>query len=206
MSYYYAYYMGVLNDEHKIVPIGQFDEAGRIYPVYCRSGSFASDLHDEFDIISPKAYSEEFLKYFPHADDSRAGLVKCLRLRNLPKGDFIKRGYYLIDDIQTYESDPEHDAEDLFYTSLTPTAYAERMRNAERFKLETDKAAHPLDEDKNEDEEEEHPLSNFAYYAYPDYHCKEWESHIIQLAFSAYDDEHYGKYDADDYVVIETEG
>jgi hypothetical protein len=184
MSYYYSYYMGVMKDDKKVYPIGPFDEEGKLYSIFTRSRSFAGHLYDEFipmsdDFIADKdknnIWADEICKYLPYKD--------------LPNGDYIKSGYFLIEDVQTYEAH-EHNSYDIFWDYLTPTAYAAKLDNELKF---------------GKDKDDEHSIRDYMYFCYPEYYCQEYEVAMIKRAFEAYMAEHFDVSE-DDLVVLETEG
>ena len=196
MSYYYTYYLGY-EREGKIYPFAPYDCFGHYKPVIERSRSFASDLHDRFSYIPEEQYSDELRKAFSYWEGTnKVEEVKMCRLEDLPHGSYIKTNYYLIEDVQRYEED--HDPDDLFYDHLTPTIYAAKAANEAQFGKPQPR--------KNEYDEEytPHSASDYMFYAYPDYHCEEYEAALLQRAADIYD---YGCLpENSSIVVLLTEG
>ena len=128
MSYYYNYYIGYRKDG-KIYPWGPYDAKGSLRPMICSSKSFASDLHEEFYTISEKQASEELCKEFEYEtwEGTKRLDVKYLSEKDLPKGSFIKTGYFLIKDVQAYENDENGDFEG-FYDVISPEVYAAKLQ------------------------------------------------------------------------------
>lgn len=184
MSYYYSYYLGIKKSDGLIYPIGLFDESGKLYPVIERSRRFASDLHNDFCQMSVAMASNKLKEEF--ASMIADGAVKYLPISSLKSAEFVKTGYFLISDINQYES--THDHTRLFEYRLSPTTFAEMLRNNSRY---------PVDP--------KYSAEDFAYYAYCDTNSKEYETFLITSAFCSYFHKHY-KDNYDDYVVIETEG
>ena len=199
MSYYYNYFIGYKDGENKIYPVGPFDMDGKIHPVLSRSRSFASDLHEEFFVVNPDMRSEALNKHFSYENykgETELERVQYLPAKNLPAGSFVKSGYFLSDDILRYRED--NDAWDLFYDHMTPEEYAMRMQN----ELTFGKPAPKLDE-----EGEEMPVktcADYAYFAYEDTACKEYESNVIRHALAAF--EFVKIPEGAEFVVLETEG
>lgn len=187
MSYYYNYYIGYKKD-NKIYPFGPYDSTGQLQPIISRSRSFASDLHELFSMVPENAISNELRQEFSYKNynDEETIDVKYLSVNQLPTKSFIKTGYFLISDVQTYEKNND-DSEDLFYESLTPALYAAKLQN-EIMLGKTDS---------------EYSASDYMFYAYPDYFSREYEASI--LLHMAHSMENYNLHDVE-YVVLETEG
>lgn len=197
MSYYYSYYIGYKKDG-KFFPLGPYDSFGELHPVLCKSRSFASDLHTEFLPIKGEEVSDELRKDFEFTDwqGNKIVDVKYLTVKDLPTGSFIKKGYFLIDDVKAYEEDKY--AFDIFYDHLSPSVYAAKLENELKFGKPKPK------KDEFGEEYEEHSVSDYIYYAYPDYDSIEFEAWTIRNfieEFVTY--KVSGEYEV---VVLETEG
>lgn len=183
MSWYYDYYIGKkVND--KIELIGPYDNEGKIHPIFERSRSFASSLKDRF-----YSYNGEELK-----DKLWSDLIKILPYRELPKTDFVKTGYFLVDDVEEYLKNGG-DSYDLFYDRLDPQTYAE--------KLKTEIILGKPEPQKDEEgyEIEVHGCMDYMFFAYPDYNCEGYEALLIYNAVDA-----FGLYDTKDIVIVMCEG
>ena len=197
MSYYYNYYIGYKKD-NKIYPLGPYSCDGKINEVLSRSRSFASDLHDDFHKIPDEMISSELRRDFEYENFNGEKIVdvKYLELDKMSDDNFIKSGYFLIEDVQSYLKDK--DTEDIFYEYLEPAVYTMKMENELKFgKPET------------KYDVEGNPFSNYScgdytYFAYPDYHCKEYESFIIKQ--QAYIYEYTDVVKDAEIVILETEG
>ena len=198
MSYYYSYYLGYEKDG-KIYPFAPYDCFGHFKPVIECSRSFASELHNRFSVIPKEQYSDELTKQFEYKTwngETEVEEVKICKLDDLPTGSYIKRGYFLIEDVKKYERD--NNPEDLFYDYLTPTVYAAMAANEVQFGKPQPR--------KNDFDEEytPHTASDYMYYAYIDYHCEEYEAYVLHRESTIYD---YGCLPADaNIVIIMTEG
>ena len=200
MSYYYNYYIGYMSEE-KVYPLGPYNCKGKLKDVISRSASFASDLHEDFFYLKDDMISDELRKEFSYTnwnDEVVMQKVKYLPVEALPKGSAIKRGYFLIEDVKNYEDDP--DSFDGFYDYLNPTVYSAMANNEVRFGK-----PEPV---KDSCGEEYYPksASDYMYYAYEDWHSKEYEADILRTV--AY---MLGEYDYDlpkgyKLVILETEG
>jgi len=173
MSYYYDYYIGYKSGD-KMYPFGPYNSLGELKAVISRSRRFASDLHNEFYPIDDNEVSDELREVFEYEDwnGNRVVNVKVLAIDELPKGSYIKKGYFLNEDVQRYE-DLGIDF-DGFYDSVSPVIYASMAQNEARF-------GKP-DRRKNDYDEWYYPhsASDYMYYAYPDYESKEYEAEVIR--------------------------
>lgn len=199
MSYYYSYYLGYKDSKGKIIPLGPYDNEGKLKTVIERSRSFASDLHEDFREVQRKEVSEQFRKEFEYTDwdgKKTLAMVGVLPVKELPSGSYIKKGYFLISDVQAYEKD--HDTWDLFYDCLTPEVYAQMVQNELTFgppKKEVDCEGEDITP---------HSARDYMYYAYPDYSSREYEASFIRDVAYLYLD--YSKVNEDNLYVIKTEG
>jgi len=205
MSYYYQYYLGI-KDKEGIKPFGPYDCNGKLYPIIERSRSFASDLHDDFYVISDNLKTEKLIKELGYEDcnGNIVAEVKYLPFNELPNGDYIKSGYFLIEDVKSWEKDKYND--DLFYNMISPDVYAELLRNELTF------GKNVFDgevEDESEKEELSKGLnaSDYMRFAAPDYSSKEYEAELIRQVALMFDDWDifHGKEPAE-MVILETEG
>ncbi len=185
MSWYYTYYVG-FEREGKIYPLGPYNVEGKLCSVISRSRSFASDLHNRFYDISKEMVSKElkneFLKYAKEDEEEELrelSLLSYLPIDELPKGDYVKRGYFLTEEVERYEENPG----DAYMTPpISPTVYAKKMEKEFRFGLNKPK------KDDFGEEYTEPNASDYTYYAYPDYECEEYEAERIRnTAYTLYD-------------------
>jgi hypothetical protein len=180
-------------------PYGIYDKQGILKACLSKSASFASNLHDQFTLISKEDVSPELDDEFSWYDwdGMHHCEVKYCLIENLPKGDFIKRGFFLVDDVKAYETNKYID--EIFYDTLTPVEYAARLKNELLFGPPRDKY------DEEGGKFDIHSASEYMYYAYPDYNYKEYEAHILRTVADSlfnyiYDD---GEMEA---VILMTEG
>lgn len=174
MSWYYTYYIGVLNKEGKLYPFAPYDKDGKLYHVLENSRSFEYGLHESFLPIKEEMVTEEFKKQFPYYEEEKS-LYTFAYVKDLGSSEYIKDGYFLIDDVEEYVR--TKDSYDIFYDRLSPIAYAAKLLNEKTL-------GEPIKE-ANEDEDDEysdrkHPASDYMYFAYPDYYCKEYHASIIK--------------------------
>lgn len=182
MSWYYCYKLGYIDKEDgKIYPLGPFDSAGEWYDAFYRSSSYASDLHDEFLPIPDTMVSNELknkCNYF-NKDDYIRNLVSYLPLDELPTGDYIRKGYFLIDDIKQYEKD-KYESE-YFYDYMDPGEYARRLENELKF------GKPEPQEDCEGNKYTVHSCADYSYYAYPKYCSKEYEAYLLREIADIYE-------------------
>lgn len=197
MSYYYEYYIGYKKDD-KIYPWGPFTADGKIRPVICRSRSFASDLHDEFYPVDPAEISNELRTAFEYEDwkGNKVIDVKWLPVKDLPNGSCVKKGYFLIDDVKAYEKDTGWF--DGFYDVLSPQVYAALLDKELKFGKNQPK------KDCEGNEYTEHNASDYMFYAYLDYNCKEYEAFLLKEMVDSLWSSTLGS--DGDWVILETEG
>ena len=190
MSWYYDYYICRKDKKDgKLYPFGPFDYKGEFFHVLSRSRSFASDLHESFCQIQTKEgrqmISRELLKMV-HGELSDEGYKEFyegsgyyywsyLPYEDLPKGDYIKKGYCLIEDIDCYENDDKYFGG--FYDWLTPEIYAKKLENELKFG-----APKPV-KDECGDEYTPHSMRDYSYFRWADYESPEYEARVIREAF-----------------------
>ena len=198
MSYYYNYTLGYMKDG-KIYPFGPFDRNGKLKDAVWVSRSFASDLHEDFDVVKEEQISDELRKAMQYEgwdNEMHMPEVKWLALDDLPKGSFIKTGYFLQEDITAYLRGKDSD---LFFESMTPLEYAIRLETEMKF------GKPPVIRDYEGTPIEERSCSEYAYFCYPDYNCKEYEAFRIREAAEILEDYSLTSNGAK-IVVLETEG
>ena len=199
MSYYYSYYVGYKIDG-KIHPFGPYNSFGKLKSVITKSRSFASDLHEEFYCIAEDEISDELRKEFEYEDwhGNKVVDVKILPICDLPSGSFIKKGYFLIEDVEQYE-DPENYNFEGFFDHVSPTVYASMVQHEMQF---------GKPERKMDDYDTWYypkSASDYMYYEYPDYNSKEYEAETIRNV--AYMLEEYRELPKDAVLLaLETEG
>lgn len=201
MATYYEYYIGYMKDD-KIYPLGMYDNKGNMKPVIDDSRSFASDLWELFDCVGDNQFSEELEKEFSYSvygTDRVREYLRYLKVKDLPTKSYIKKGYFLISDIERFENnDPYDDISDLFYEHLSPVAYSAKVMNELKFGKPTPEL---------DCEGEELPVysaGDYAFYAYPDYHSKEYDAELLRTVasqFKSYRDEDKGR----ELVILEVE-
>ena len=196
MSYYYNYYIGYKFDG-KVYPFGTYNSKGHIVDVLSKSRSFASDLHNRFYTVTKEMYSEELVNDFTWYYENDFNLeLKYLPITELPIGSYIKKGYFLLEDIEKYEK--ENDTWDIFYDYLDPITYNRYLDNELKF-------GKPVELEDVDGEKYTKSMSNYAFYAYPDYSSEEYESWFLREVASNYE------YNRDlpegaELVILETEG
>lgn len=198
MGYYYSYYIGYEEPESGLIkPFGPFTYEGKIKPVLERSRSFASDLYESFYSMSEDRISTELRELFEYEDwkgEKRID-VKYLPFDELPDDDFIKKGYFFIDDVQAWEQGGD---DSLFYNMISPTMYAAMVKNEIVFGKNQ-----PVKDDEG-NEYTKPNASEYMYYAAPQYDSKEYESFIIKQVVSMLCD--YDFCENKRIVILETEG
>ena len=198
MSYYYNYTIGYEKDG-KIYPLGPYDAHGNLKDVVSRSRSFASDLHFKFYEVPREMISDELrdaFSYHPYGDtddEMEMSTVKYLPMSALPHDSPIKKGYYLIESVNVYES--TGDTEYLFDDVIAPTIFAAKLQN----ELVLGK---PTPHKDCEGEEFiEHSASDYMFYAAINPFCEEYEAEELRREANILD-----PFDEYNIVILETEG
>lgn len=185
MSWYTNFYIAYQTADGMIYPYGPFDYSGDYKCIHWTSRSFTTDLKDSFDDVKKEQVSAELINaiYNRDIDDDTFELSNywgICSLEDLPKGDFIKSNYYLIDDITKYREDKN--AEDLFYDHLDPFVYNLKVQNELKFGKPTEKT------DDWGNKYIPNSCEDYSFFAYADYDCKEYEAYKIRtIVYSMYD-------------------
>lgn len=215
ISWYYCYTLAIKSKkDNKIYPLGPFDNKGEWKYIIERSRSFASDLHERFEYkIKSEEISSELIKGFQsiwgtteeetrEEFTDRGTLITYCYLSDLPKDDYIKKGYFLIDEIAQYEKSKVDDEVyfDGFYSYMSEAEYIRRKENELVFGPPKET------EDCEGFKYTPHSASEYAYYAYPDYKSEEYESFLIRRMYDILDDSY--SFEEKDYepIVILSQG
>lgn len=204
MSWYTSITLGyVSKTDGKIYPFGPFDKDGNLKNIIETSRSFTTDLKDFFEVPNAEVVSQKLVDALDIKVEDGENLSQALReyyvgvcpLDKLPSGDYMRRGYFLIEDVHAYESG-EMDAEDLFYDCMGAEEYAARAHNelVFGFRKEKDEFGNVVN----------HSMADYMYYSYPDYQSKEYEASLLHIYART-----LVKYSGDDIkeiVAIKTEG
>ena len=147
MSMFYTYYLGYLDDNNRIVPYGPYDNKGNLYELFSYDYHSDVNIHEGFTDLILNNVSDEFreeLKSLYSADKEydieRAFVNEWWGYRNLydfidgktSMQQFIKTGYWKIDELSAFLSKSEKDREDALYYGelsdpLNPDVYAARV-------------------------------------------------------------------------------
>lgn len=162
MSQYFLYYLGYKKGD-KIYPYGPYTAEGKLKPISSRSRSFASHLYEDFWRVQEENISDELRKDFEYENDFTGKMEMSKELRWMPikdiptSSEFLKAGYFLLDEVMDYERDKENLAPQwCFSECLTPTAYAALV------------TSNPAEAKK------------YTYYAYMDTWSDEYDAFIIR--------------------------
>lgn len=210
MSWYVDYYVGYRDKDGKIYPLAPFDAFGNLHPIITKSRSFASDLWEKFTRVTLKETTEELKKHFPSGDiysfdddseEEKPPWCFWLDPKDLPTGSYLKKGYFLQDDIAQYERSLEDNDVyfDGFYHMLTPSEYIRKAETELKFGVPKPK------KDIEGYELEVYSCGEYSYYVYPDYNSAEYEAASIRdilYMFEYYPDLPKGS----ELVVLQTNG
>ena len=191
MSYYYNYYVGQKRDG-KIYPWGPYTASGKLLPVLSKSRSCASELHQRFHKVSEAQVSDELRERFEEESLLNPKVkivnVKYLPVDDLPKGSFVKSGYFPIEEVMAYESDDSDDYFDGFSRPIPPHIYAAMFENQRMLGAEN--------QDRN--------AADYMFYAYPDFNSEEYEADVLREAAEML--KTYMEPEGTEFVILETEG
>ena len=208
MSWYTIYYLGIMDKDGKITPLGPYDNNLNLRCVRCTSRSFTTDLKDYFRPITKEMLTDKLRMEFPHevedADKEDGQIYQYFEyspLDKLPKGEWVKSGYFLIEDIQAYlkYKNGEEDYFEGFFYELTPFEYTLKLENEIKF---------GKPEPKHDSEENElvcYSCADYAYFAYPDYSSMEYEAFLLRATANMLMDD-YQVPKGSQIVAIKTEG
>jgi hypothetical protein len=198
MSYYYNYYICIEDKKTgNIKPLGPYDCNGKLKSIIERSRNFASDLYKDFYNLPQDKISDELRKEFEYEDwnGEKKCELKYLPYDKLPEGDYIVKGYFLIEDLQAWKQGGD---DSLFYSVIEPQIYAELLKKEIIF-------------GKNQPEKDEEGIeytkpnaSDYIYSAVPNYFSKEYEVILIRRACETLMD--YDLADKYNVIIVETEG
>jgi hypothetical protein len=171
MSTYYSYYIGYQTADVKLHAYGPYDCKGNLCPILEKSRSFISDLPDDFWNASIEMLDEELTKKFVYKgyNDRLETSLRFLPINELPTTDFIKKGYFLKDEVIEHIAHPDEE----FY----PT----ESYSVEEYAA---KAASIISNFNGINKDEVEDLQRFYFYCYPDYNSCEFESFILRHTVS----------------------
>ena len=179
MSVYYDYFLGYQKEDNKIYPLGIYDCFNKIHPVYSHTRSMGNGLDNYFwDLPKEKCSTElkEALRLDFDEDNPFGWLgVRYLTLDEMPDGNFLKTGYFLIEDIQRFLKNK--DTYELG-ECLTDNEYLMKLENEIKF-------GEPY-VDKDE-KEYTYNCRDYYKFSYIDYHSKNYISHIIRSIAEQYE-------------------
>lgn len=180
MSTYYNYYLGYIDTDKKIYPLGPFDKKGVLKPVFWQSKSFVSSLAEEFWDMNKELFSDELKTTMKISDDpnSFGQCLEFLTYKDLPDDDYIKKGYFLIKDVDKYMKSSEYERDNLLYNEiffdcLGPVSYAGLLTSGGSYEGF---------------DEIQYTAKDFMYFAYPDYTCEEYDSFRIKMMYQVLED------------------
>jgi len=117
-----------------------------------------------------------------------------LPYNEMPKGEYLKKGYCLIEDIERFEDDECYF--EGFYDWLTPEIYAKKLENELKFG-----APEPVKDDFGE-EYSPHSMRDYGFYRWIDYDSPEYETHVIRNSLGTMREFYELEKNEDIYVVL----
>jgi len=188
MSEYISYYICKKDKNSGLIyPLGPFDDKGDLKCVLWKSRSYYTDLQELFTPVSKEQISDELIiSVYSKCEDinttkGELGNGDYYSFHYCPIDmlcsiDYIKSGYYLLEDIKKYErSLTKHYEFDGFYDCLSPQLYCHMLASEN-----SSKHIREFDEDCAGTKYRVRHTSDYAYYMYPDYDSKEYEAYILK--------------------------
>lgn len=175
MSTCYNYFLGYTKDE-KIYPLGPYDSKGKLRSI---NSSVFGRIQDKccFTEVKETEASEELHKEFDYESYVNRNKTKMVlpsikkaKLIDLPSGDFIKRGYFLMSDVTSYESSDGRNV--YFHEFKSPSVFSEMLKN----ELQNRSKSYDYDGEPVY----QRITSDYMYFAYPDYSSEQYESFVIK--------------------------
>ncbi len=161
-------YIGYKTKENKIYPLGPYDSFGKLIGIW--ENGYESELGKYFVLIpkdmETKELRDEFMKHssMNRVNDDDLGVFYAY-LDELPVGTYIRKGYFLREEIAEYESGQVSRP----YHCLTEREYGLQLESEAKFG--------PPKPKKDEYGTEYTPpaCSEYSYYMFPDYDSVEYE-------------------------------
>lgn len=213
MSWYHSYYIGIKTKDNKLYPIGPFNSAGRPLPIVENSRSFEPEtLDNDFIPVKENMVSDNFKDAFGYTNDETGKTeldlkyISYLPVEHLPKGDGLRFGYFLIDEVQRYQKIVEEEGTpfdfDGFYDWMTPDVYRAKALNEIQFGA-------PMEVEDDEGYNVT-PRSCVEYmpFAYIDYSSAAYMAEKMRMAHYVYSDYELDRDFGDDWqrVIILSQG
>ncbi len=209
MSTYYNFYVAIREKEtgkvvhfpgltHTVKPDKEEDTLELKTVMNCilyRTGSFMPEGYiDDWYHLNKTDVDDVIKETFTGTDwrgETSFADVNLISLSDLRKLglDFIKKGYYLVDEIDEYENSEYKDTEGIFYNPISAVSYANMC--AKKIKTTTAK-------DEEGYEYTKHGYEDYSYYAFPDYNSKEYLNFELSTLGSSFEDMLYYLYNWED--------
>ena len=198
MSYYYNFYPAIKRADGKI---DIFNEKKITLDWYSRS-FFNSDFLYKFDFLSEDQMTDALKEQFTYTDwnnEKRISELKIITKDQLMSlnDNFVKTGYFLIDDVKTYQQSPDDLYNlDIFYDHISPEIYAALL---------TSRPHSIIRQDCEGTDYVEHGAEDYMFFAYPDYTSDEYKAHKLKIVYSMIED-NVKLADNEEIVILEDEG
>lgn len=172
MSWYTSGTIGVMTVDGKIYPVGPFDKNGKIVDVFCTSRSFTPEEWNNYKkSINEDNKTDEFKRIMEGREN-----FSCVYLDELPTESPLKKGYFLADEVASYEKD--NIAE--FSEYLTPEEYLYKLQ------AEIALGAPAKKTDSEGYEYTEHSVRDYRPYAYIDTDSIEYYANKVRSVANMY--------------------
>lgn len=171
-------------DSNKFEPAGK---KKRPCSILWRSRSyFDEELLLEFNSVNENKLTDDLREAFTYEDyrdkqpkfDTTVSVISADTFMKL-NDNFVKSGYFLIEDVNLYQNAEDKYDLDIFYDKLSSEAYSGLVANDVQTHFEDDGYGEHL---------LVHGWKDYMYFAYPDYNCKEYLIHELKVLLTSYDD------------------
>lgn len=168
MSTYYYFYLGYRTLDNKVHLLGPCDKFGKFHPMLERSRSFIGNVPYNFYHIDESEMDDEVKIKFGYESYNKtiSYNISYLPTNELPSTDFIKSGYFNVDEVLKNLNESEK--------------YFEEYYNFNEYSLKLQSAVI------SNDTEEINRLKKFIFYSYPDYSSDEYVYFLLNQYISFY--------------------
>ena len=207
MSEYYNYYLASREKSTgKIFPLGPFDSQGEYKPVFWGTRSYDTGLSNDFYLAKDEEITDELFNaiFTVGNDEYEAKREECLMfspiryraLKDLPSGDYIKEGYFLIEDVERYLNAKKAGEwgvidellrYEIFFDHLEKEVYTARLVN----EMVLGPGKDTSDDFDSDEEPREISMKDYMLFAFPDTTSMAYDVHRLKIAAESYDDYDY---------------
>ena len=198
MSYYYNFYPAIKRADGKV---DVYCDKKIVLDWYSRSFFNAEMLYD-FPYLKEENMTDALKKQFTFKNWENKEEISDLRIMSKTgiyglKSNFVKTGYYLIEDVKRYQQDPDSLWNlEVFYDHISPEVYAALL---------TSRPHGIMKKDCEGTEYLDHGADDYMFFAYPDYTSDEYKAFKWRILYEMLEDNAKLE-DGEEIVFVEDEG